>query len=146
MTVARQLKEHLTYAENLLLHSLLDGPKADRDGIPDRVLVNVGLARRIDPGLIEITKAGRAHVAGSIDAPERPVTTGLPENYAQFLCRFIGRDCLHATRDSSGEQRAVEYGLQHGWLRRKLGEVHFTPKGRKALALHGELQKALRQA
>lgn len=48
----------LTYEEKLLLTRLKEGPRPDRDGIPERVLVNTGLARRIDVGQIEITDGG----------------------------------------------------------------------------------------
>jgi hypothetical protein len=48
----------LTYEEELLLANLLDGPQEDRDCTPHRVLVNTGLARRVDIGQIEITAAG----------------------------------------------------------------------------------------
>lgn len=53
----------------------------------------------------------------------------------RFLSRFVSRGWLHATREDAMEQAAVDRGLRHGWLRRELSEVHFTPKGRKAL--HG---------
>lgn len=49
---------HLTYEEMLLLRSLRDGAKPDHDRTPDRVLVNGGFARRVDPGMIEITERG----------------------------------------------------------------------------------------
>jgi hypothetical protein len=49
----------LTYEENLLLDRLVEGPQPDRDCIPERVLVSTGMARRIDPGMLEITNAGR---------------------------------------------------------------------------------------
>jgi hypothetical protein len=48
----------LTYEEQLLLAELLDGPKPDRNGKPERMLVGLGFARRIDIGQIEITAAG----------------------------------------------------------------------------------------
>ncbi|MHC2251010.1 hypothetical protein ACVILK_000702 [Bradyrhizobium embrapense] len=42
---------------------MAQGRQTDRDCIPDRVLVNRGLARRVDPGEIEITPAGRDELA-----------------------------------------------------------------------------------
>lgn len=48
-----------TSDELFLLNRLLLGPQRDYDTIPDRVLVNTGMARRVDPGMIEITDAGR---------------------------------------------------------------------------------------
>lgn len=48
----------LTYDEQLILSLLLDGPLDDRDRISERVLINSGFARRIDPGRMEITSAG----------------------------------------------------------------------------------------
>ena len=50
-----------------------------------------------------------------------------------FLARFGGRGWLAATRDDPTEQEAVDAGLRKRWLRRELGEVHVTPKGRVAL-------------
>jgi hypothetical protein len=50
-----------------------------------------------------------------------------------FLARFVGRGWLHATRDDPDEQAAVNEGLRAGWLRRELGEAHFTPAGRSLL-------------
>ena len=50
--------DRLTYEEQLLLANLLDGAQEDRDCTPHRVLVNRGLARRVDIGQIEITAAG----------------------------------------------------------------------------------------
>lgn len=50
-----------------------------------------------------------------------------------YLARFAGRGWLHGTRDYPDEQEAVDLGLRKHWLRRELGEVHFTPKGRAAL-------------
>lgn len=57
----------------------------------------------------------------------------LEEHAKRFLRRFVGRGWLHGTRDTLNEQRSVDLGLARGWLRRELSEVHFTPKGRKAL-------------
>lgn len=54
--------------------------------------------------------------------------------YEQFLARFVDRGWLHGTRDNAREQEAVDYGLRRGWLRRELGEVHFTVRGRRVLA------------
>lgn len=50
-----------------------------------------------------------------------------------FLARFVGRGWLHGARDHPDEQEAVDLGLRKRWLRRELGEVHFTPKGRADL-------------
>lgn len=56
------------------------------------------------------------------------------QTHEQFLARFMQRGWLHGTREDRREQAAVDYGLLRGWLRRELSEVHFTPKGRKALS------------
>ncbi len=53
----------LTYAERLLLYSLIDrGPTEDEDTIECRVLVNCGLAERFaghhGAGMIRVTDAG----------------------------------------------------------------------------------------
>jgi len=49
----------LTCEEKLLLAALTErGPQPDHDSIPERALVNLGFARRIDIGLIEIAAAG----------------------------------------------------------------------------------------
>lgn len=50
-----------------------------------------------------------------------------------FLSRFVKRGWLSADRPDASEQRAIEYGLRRGWLRRELSEAHFTPVGREAL-------------
>lgn len=50
----------LTFEERMLLRELQSGPQDDRDCIPERVLVNRGLARRVGTGLIEVTGEGRA--------------------------------------------------------------------------------------
>ncbi|MGY4224363.1 hypothetical protein ACVMIH_001724 [Bradyrhizobium sp. USDA 4503] len=52
-----------TSEERMLLARLAQGRQTDRDCIPDRVLVHRGLARRVDPGEIEITPAGRDELA-----------------------------------------------------------------------------------
>lgn len=49
----------LTYEERLLLKLIAVGPREDRDGIPERVLVNRGYAERFDPGMLRITDKGR---------------------------------------------------------------------------------------
>lgn len=49
----------LTNEEKILLRLLAEGQRDDRDSIPERVLVNTGLARRVGIGRIEITEAGR---------------------------------------------------------------------------------------
>lgn len=44
----------LTFEERLLLDRLrADGPQEDRDRIPERVLVNLGLAERFGTGQIK---------------------------------------------------------------------------------------------
>lgn len=57
----------------------------------------------------------------------------LTEIERRFLSRFISRGWLHATRDDQMEQVAVDKGLRSRFLRRELGEAHFTPAGRRAL-------------
>ena len=49
-----------TSEERMLLTHLAQGQQIDHDRIPERVLVNTGMARRVDPGMIEITNAGRS--------------------------------------------------------------------------------------
>lgn len=68
------------------------------------------------------------------DAPEGAASANAEPSAARFLSRFVGRGWLHATRDDPSEQRAVDLGLRKRWLRRELSEVHFTPKGRIAIA------------
>ncbi|WP_027578461.1 hypothetical protein [Bradyrhizobium sp. Ai1a-2] len=53
------MSTQLTSEEQMLLNELMKGPRTDHDRIPERVLVNTGMARRVDPGMIEITNAGR---------------------------------------------------------------------------------------
>jgi hypothetical protein len=53
-------QHELTYEERLLLKALAAGPQDDRDCIPERVLVNTGLAERFGIGQIQITAAGRS--------------------------------------------------------------------------------------
>lgn len=48
-----------TTEERFLLERLALGPQPDHDTIPDRVLVNTGMAQRVPPGMLEITDAGR---------------------------------------------------------------------------------------
>jgi hypothetical protein len=67
--------------------------------------------------------------------PTRSMAAGVEDAIKTFLSRFVSRGWLHGTRDDPAEQTAVDHGLQQGWLRRELGEVHFTPEGRKALGL-----------
>ena len=57
----------------------------------------------------------------------------LTEAHLAFLNRFVARGWLHATRDNEFEQVAVDGGLRKRYLRRELGEAHFTPRGREAL-------------
>lgn len=58
----------------------------------------------------------------------------LTKAHTDFLARFVDRGWLHATREDESEQQAVDLGLRRRWLRRELGEAHFTPKGRAALS------------
>lgn len=57
----------------------------------------------------------------------------MTEGQRRFLARFVARGWLHGTRDDPAEQDAVDAGLAAGWLRRELGEVHFTPAGRQGI-------------
>jgi len=66
------MNQDLTYNEQLVLALLLDGPRDDYDGIPERVLVNRGFAHRIDPGKIEITAAGVDELGRLADARGEP--------------------------------------------------------------------------
>lgn len=56
------------------------------------------------------------------------------EKHTAFLGRFISRGWLHGAREDQDEQDAVNIGLRKRWLRREMSEVHFTPKGRAAIA------------
>ncbi len=62
-----------------------------------------------------------------------PLSAAAIDRHERFLVRFVDRGWLHATRDNPDEQAAVNFGLRYGWLRRELGEAHFTPKGRMKL-------------
>jgi len=54
----------LTSEEMMLLRRLDTVPTlADRDCIPERVLINTGLAKRVTPGEMHITDAGRAYLS-----------------------------------------------------------------------------------
>ena len=55
--------DRMTYEDKMLLSALVDCPQEDRDCHPHRVLVNLGLAKRVDIGQIEITDAGRVAFA-----------------------------------------------------------------------------------
>lgn len=66
--------------------------------------------------------------------PERSKDPARTEAAKAFLRRFVGRGWLHATRENPDEQYAVNLGLTKRWLRRELGEAHFTPAGRIALS------------
>jgi hypothetical protein len=61
----------------------------------------------------------------------KPLT--LTEDQKAYLARFIGRGWLSTTRETAEEQAAVDLALRKRWLRRELGEAHFTPAGRRAL-------------
>ncbi|WP_315792259.1 MULTISPECIES: hypothetical protein [unclassified Bradyrhizobium] len=54
------MADNLTYEETLILARLAHSPLDDRDGVPERVLINSGYAERIDPGKMKITAAGRS--------------------------------------------------------------------------------------
>jgi hypothetical protein len=57
----------------------------------------------------------------------------MTEAHLEFLSRFVARGWLHATRNDKSEQDAVDAGLRKRYLRRELGEAHFTPSGQAAL-------------
>lgn len=65
------------------------------------------------------------------------MSKGLTKAHTEFLARFVPRGWLAARRDDPVEQAAVDIGLRKRWLRRELGEVHFTPAGRAALQQNG---------
>lgn len=69
----------------------------------------------------------------AITSRMRPKPHASEPEMRAFLARFIPRGWLHGTRDDKLEQEAVDLGLRRRWLRRELSEVHFTPKGRRAL-------------
>jgi hypothetical protein len=52
----------LTHEENLTMEWLASGPIEDRDCIPERVLVNLGYAKRVDTGMLEITATGHSYI------------------------------------------------------------------------------------
>lgn len=58
----------------------------------------------------------------------------LSEQQKAFLARFVGRGWLHGIRENAEEQVAVDLALRKRWLKREMREMHFTPKGRTALA------------
>jgi hypothetical protein len=47
----------------------------------------------------------------------------------KFLSRFVACGRLSSAREDAFEQKAVDYALSRGWLRREADEVHFTSKG-----------------
>lgn len=55
------------------------------------------------------------------------------QRHIDWLCRFVARGWIHATRDDAFEQEAIDIGLRRRWLRRELGEAHFTPRALLAL-------------
>ena len=57
----------------------------------------------------------------------------LTETQARFLRRFVARGWIHGSRENEVEQEAIDVALRLGYLRRELGEVHFTPAGRRNL-------------
>ena len=58
----------------------------------------------------------------------------LTQAESAFLSRFTGRGWLHGARDDVLEAGAVRKALRLKYLRKELTEVHFTPRGRAALA------------
>jgi len=60
------------------------------------------------------------------------------QRHIDWLSRFVPRGWIHATRDDDFEQEAIAIGLHKRWLRRELGEVHFTPAGRALLSQEAE--------
>ena len=67
------MNRDLTFAEQLLLARLLDGPRDDHNTVECRVLINNGFAQRVGTGMMEITAAGvdelgkMAHARGEAD-------------------------------------------------------------------------------
>lgn len=57
----------------------------------------------------------------------------LTEAQRAFLARFVARGWLSRERENPAEAAAVRAALRAGYLRRELGEAHFTPSGRAAL-------------
>lgn len=51
--------KELVFEEKHLLQRLAEGAVRDDDTTAERLVVNCGLARRIDPGMLEITAQGR---------------------------------------------------------------------------------------
>ncbi|MGY3482259.1 hypothetical protein ACVW1C_000142 [Bradyrhizobium sp. USDA 4011] len=82
-----------TSEERMLLAHLAQGQQTDRDCTPERVLVNRALARRVDPGMIEITTAGRDELArinpgAAFSGPIEGARAGILEALGGALARL----------------------------------------------------------
>ncbi|MCW2195061.1 hypothetical protein AB7M45_007834 [Bradyrhizobium elkanii] len=119
------MSDRFTSEEMHLLKQLQNGPQRDRDRIPERVLVNSGMARRADSGMIEITNAGRAWM----DLPDVGEELGRARASIHSFDRFKAGDPARSIFRKMGLLEYLDAAQSWGQLRALIVRFNDPDKG-----------------